>query len=122
MNTKGFRIGNKTRHKSGTIVDIIAGWQIDEDDTHYGIPLTEEWLEKLGFVKDCFGSHSINISDHKKLAFSGDGDYLYICEENSNKLHVHDFVCLWNKDIMREFYVHEIQNLYFDLTRKELLV
>lgn len=62
------------------------------------IPLTEEWLEKFGFVKN-----SLNI----------------FCKDDI--LVVNGFEVILGKIIVKIENVHSLQNLYFALTGKELV-
>jgi hypothetical protein len=77
---------------------------IDTKIIHFNpILLTEDWLLKLGFVKNDFDSH------YEKGEF-----YIEVWEK--------DFVFRWNDfniDINLNS-VHRIQNLYFTLTGEEL--
>ena len=89
-----------------------------------GIPITSEILEKCGFVKQGFGYWlSINTfsKGSKFLFFSG--DYLYI-QEGSKDMPTpeDDIVTLWNKDLKKEFYLHELQNLYYLIIGEELKI
>jgi hypothetical protein len=95
----------------------------DPDFMYEPIPLTEEWLLKLGFEKDGFNAFNKSIALHKRqykvLCFSG--DYLFLREANTDLRHEDSLCTLWNKDIKKQFYVHELQNLYYALTGKELV-
>lgn len=76
-----------------------------------GVPLTEDWLVKLGFVHrtaqdiswySIDGKNGISLSDNKFNFITG------------------NFVC---QLVLREIqYVHELQNLYFSITGKELVI
>ena len=84
------------------------------------IPLTEEWLVKFGFEKEPL-SYSKNIDlfgGGKKISVSG--DYLYIIDSEKQTTIPTDIITIWNKDVKKEFYVHQLQNLYFALTGEEL--
>ena len=71
------------------------------------IPLTEEWLLKFGFEKSMAWTYAIEIGNNKRLVY-------YLGEKG------------WSIGFMRysEFsnlkYVHQLQNLLFALTGKEL--
>jgi len=101
--------------------DIVGRW------LHRCSPilLTPEILEKAGFEQNGFKAWDISINPHKGghkvLSFSG--DYLYI-KEGSNIFAAKDddIVCLWNKDLMKVFYLHQLQNLYFALCGTELKI
>ena len=71
------------------------------------IPLTEEWLLKLGFKKtewDNFNSYRLMI---------GNNDYTIVLYSDGN-CEVGDIITC------KIEYVHQLQNLYFALTGEEL--
>lgn len=72
----------------------------------YAIELTEEWLIKFGFEKIWFGYEI--ISTGIEIEPLKNGDYT-ICI-NSNEYHVGESFK----------YVHQLQNIFFALTNKEL--
>ena len=72
----------------------------------YAIELTEEWFIKFGFEKTWFGYEI--ISTGIEIEPLKNGDYT-ICI-NSNEYHVGESFK----------YVHQLQNIYFALTNKEL--
>lgn len=94
--------------------------KMDGDYGLYPIPLTEEILLKCGFEKEPMAYRkSIDyFGGGKKLTFSG--DYLYIVDSEKQNTIPTDIITLWNKDICKEFYLHQLQNLYFALTGQEL--
>lgn len=77
------------------------------------IPLTEEWLVKLGFTKQ--------DEDHHELS---NGRQSFLLERDQDG----DFGLLYRGDFGLEYYylctptvVHDLQNIYFCLTGKELM-
>ena len=84
------------------------------------IPLTPEILVKCGFTQNTWKQYEIELNGlsavKKVLYFSG--DYLYL--EEGERQRTKDLVTIWNTDIMKTFYLHQLQNLYFALTGKEL--
>ena len=68
------------------------------------IPLTEEWLVKFGFLLDLHHHRRLTYSLNRITTYMQDGvfwcDILYDCLEIKH--------------------VHQLQNLYFSLTNKEL--
>ena len=80
-------------------------------------------LEKAGFEKDGFGAYNIWLpktysTTNRTLSFSG--DYLYL-RERVNENRFNDIISsIWNKDLMKQFYLHQLQNLYFSLTGIDL--
>jgi len=103
----GIQDGRLIEHKiHESINDVSVSW-FEE------IPLTEEWLDKFGIKKDekwnCYWvSHVVFIQTD--LYTSGSWDVMFDVDENNS-------VCLINDGI---WYVHELQNLCFALTGKEL--
>ena len=70
------------------------------------IPLTEQWLKDFGFtINGCWCSNKLVLESDKTLM--GFKRYWF----NSNKL----------REKIRIKYVHQLQNLYFALTGKELI-
>ena len=68
------------------------------------IPLNEEWLVKLGFVRDgSYWSHPyLNLAIHKTI-------------------HEEEVIMIPNRRFALDLkYVHQLQNLYFALTGEEL--
>lgn len=140
MTTKELMIGNWIDLPSGRRVEIkeVLSSMIlvsSHPDLQYSksytvplagctpIPLTEEILLKIGFIKNGFNNLVMDINPfdmgNKSIYFAH--DYLYLTEGRENKEGPeNDLICLWNKDLKKEFYVHELQNLYFLLTGKEL--
>lgn len=86
------------------------------------IPLTEEWLLKFGFEKnrDSFSKNIGLFSQGERLSFSG--GYLYITDSEEPNTIPTDVITLWNKDVMNNLYVHQLQNLYYALTGEELIL
>jgi len=133
IDARELRIGNWVLTKDGIPVQVLSyfdksirneiyttsntDFKYEEDDCD-GIRLTPEILEKCGFYK---GEHpmageihiiDIQKSAHRTLFITHDPSPLAVlCEEK-------------NGEIATEFvnYLHEVQNLYFALTKKELNV
>lgn len=123
MKTNELRIGNYLNGKQGhvTVTEIRGNNSVkiqDNTSSFYvgtcllPIPLTEEWLFKLGF----------------KLVFAGSGDgYLYSVGEKCNTMELIDrgYGFKYNTFNACEIeikYVHQLQNLYFALTGVELQI
>ena len=123
MNAKEFRIGNFVFDDENEVVKVenimsnrFVVWNDMEDCVLFSkkndsinmfaskinpIPLTEEWLLKFGFVEEFenkFYKNSLAIEVF----------------ENECIVYLGDFVDLAIK------YVHDLQNLYFSITREEL--
>ena len=133
MKTEELRIGNYVKetvdNKAVTIASIIQverdifdfevkdsdGIFIDVGDQIEPIPLTEEWLIKFGFEIYCDSSNylSIYVENIGILYWSINEDLLRIevlSRRNTSKLFKH----------VKS--VHQLQNLYFALTGKELTI
>lgn len=81
------------------------------------IPITEIWLDKLGFKKEpmddneCYWSYRLNDDTFCDLSF--------ITGDKNGELEV----CLFPYERwFRYKYVHQIQNLFFTITGKELTI
>lgn len=125
MKATELRIGNWTEYN---IVDEnIDKWILEEvDHTDIAdpiwlrpIPLTEEWLLKFGFHKQIGFIKFIGEKYTNSFEVShNDLDKWYCFYRNFNKGKEDDFVLLRN-DLK---HVHQLQNLYFALTGKELSI
>jgi len=123
---KVLSIGNDEDENEQILCECSESFEWFFKDNYCGVPLTGEWHEKFGAEKNGFLEYIYDISRFKNsdlfLVFSG--DYLYIREYGEiNRIKVPtDLICLWNKDLKKEFYVHEFQNLYQLITGKELIL
>ena len=92
----------------GDIIYVAIEEEGGEDFMSYQpVALTEEWLHKFGFSTtqwDDFNSHRLMV---------GDNDYTIVIYSDGN-CEVGDIVTLKIKS------VHQLQNLYFALSGKEL--
>ena len=122
---KGFEMLVHSIYKDDTLyLDFIPPlvnegdiWEEDVSDVS-PIKLTEEWLEKFGFlklkgVKRKFYSQMTHIKDD---FFVGTRDKR-ACDYKKGKSLV--YVC-HGDNIIDLYYVHQLQNLFFSLTGKEL--
>ena len=123
VDPKELRIGNWIQTNSG-ILKVVNGinyeWEPMEhivyDDTHIGysndelspIPITPEWLERLGFKSDQF------FDDTRPIFYLGD---FYI---DWDTLQPQD--CGFDIAKIKIKYIHQLQNLYHALTGQELTV
>jgi hypothetical protein len=73
------------------------------------IPLTEEWLLKLGLEKIGIWTFSLNLV--------GNLDLIYYLGEKGWSIGLKSY-----SDFSNLKYVHQLQNLYFALTGKELII
>ena len=98
-------------------LDFGALWTYEEYDFDNlnGIPITEEWLLKLGFI-------SSDINNSIRIHFEHCTDYRF--EYYITKIpnyHKEDMYFSGNS-IANIKYVHQLQNLYFALSGKELTI
>jgi hypothetical protein len=73
------------------------------------IPLTEEWLLKLGLNKIAIWTFSLHLVGNLEL--------IYYSGEKGWSIGLKNY-----SDFSNLKYVHQLQNLYFALTRKELTI
>lgn len=130
VTTKDLRIGNLVNlcfhHKPGwfpaVVTAIHANDKIDTDTKdgdgkeYYfeGVPLTEEWLVKMGFHKDI--GYNIHLRD--KLYLRLELPIKGSSRQSVDAILAWDYVGRWFSGHIK--YVHQIQNLYFALTGEEL--
>jgi hypothetical protein len=121
MKANEFRIGNlidykgKTYRICGTSEDfpfldtIEYGAGVVEWKDLDGTPITEERLLKFGFEKTMAWTYSINLQ--------GNFNLVYYLGEKGWSIGFKDY-----SDFSNHIYVHQLQNLYFALTGKELTI
>lgn len=115
MKANELRIGNYVyRQSSKLIVDKSSIYQIENVNIQSAfrydpIPLTEEWLLKFGFVHVNDDLFKLHITESVLLIV------------NLNFLSKDIAICINNQRFyMRKKYVHQLQNLFFDLKGGEL--
>jgi hypothetical protein len=126
MKVQELRIGNLVSFDGVTLIvesidlggyigltDIILFEQLDKDDLK-PINLTEEWLIKFGFKYKEAGEYK--KSGYFLEIINQDQDTFIFA---NNKLQVSIYTLSIFIDINIE-YIHQLQNLYFALTGKEL--
>lgn len=122
MKAEGLRIGNYVKRNftldGDSEITKITGfdlWHSEKlDDVNHlvewkslePIPLTEEWLVKLGFDKS---RSTRNLLFDYIIYFERQGDSLYLCNNQTKVQYLIEFV-------------HEAQNIHLDLTGEELTV
>ena len=115
MNATELRIGNYVSNQDGTLTDIPIGdpYQLKLSDFdewlefYTPIPLDETWLLKFGFKK----------SEYINNRYINDPIQIYYNDKDKN----HNIVVHY-RGMMVEgiIHAHQLQNLYFALTQKEL--
>jgi hypothetical protein len=108
MKASELRIGNYINiHNTITCMEL--------NDFHFSssfiepVPLTEEWLSKLGFEKK-YSNYIIKAGDYFHSIKKDGKKWIYSYDES-------DACCY---ELRRIKYVHQLQNLYFALNDKEL--
>lgn len=99
-------------------------------DSLTGIVLNEEWLGRAGFEKNeshVLRTFSIDISNFNSsfkiisLTIQKGNKFLYLREgETNGSRDEDDLITIWNDDIKDNFYLHNLQNLFKELTGTEL--
>jgi len=125
MKAKDLRIGNllhTLEDKLTSVTEIITAkdletiyfWCYNYNESQCKpIELTEEWLIKFGLVSLC-------VTNEVKWLFTFGGDfdcYFNVFGRNEISIEQYSEGCLELEHIK---YVHQLQNLYFALTGKEL--
>jgi hypothetical protein len=115
MKANELRIWNFVTIGDGAFKTTIADLQIiemSENNSYQPIPLTEEWLSKMGFKPVSYDFYKISIGHRITLEVSIK-DKRAILYNNAKM----DFI-----DLKFTKYVHQLQNLYFALTGNELTI
>jgi hypothetical protein len=117
MQANELRIGNwynDKRINRDFVVHGVSKHGIDHGDSDYSptriqnampIPLTEEWLTRFGFEDEKLYEEFFEYSINRNHRIQTDGEI---------------FVFLGYRDGVEIKYLHQLQNLYFALTGKEL--
>jgi len=138
MEAKELRIGNYVHTTCAISGDNIVT-EIEEINKQYAnegvsidpIPLTEEWLERLGFeFYDYVLDSDEDIDDnetgiYKSYKKQPDGKkYYYSVNFNSDNTIEFTIKLRWADEMVLSLikHVHQLQNLYFALTGEELTI
>ena len=110
-------IGTVTNINHSTVrynVDNELENVLDNAEDIKPIPLTEDWLVKLGFKKrlQCY---DVRVSEFKRLGLGLNGARYYYGVDGMSNGHQY-----YSNMIEYIGFVHQLQNLYFALTQKEL--
>ena len=118
MEASELRIGNSIMQDDDFV--FVTWWRLELMENnkieYKPIPLTEEWLLKLGFDKlendiptyfKCFGNL---IEDDYEFSFN-----IYVDSEQNY------FITIFGRKIIIK-HVHQLQNLYHSLTEEELTI
>jgi hypothetical protein len=111
MNVKGIRIGNYLMRLDDTVfvvssddIQIIDKWSGSRDLLPKPVPLTKEWMLKFHFNIDPYKNYELNNININRKTF----EISIFTSDN------------WITIPVKIEYVHQLQNLYFDLTGEEL--
>jgi hypothetical protein len=119
-NYKDFRCGNFVEYDGFVFqIDTISASYPTLNTIKYGIgvvdwsniksiPITEEWLLKMGFVKDIQLGYRFDKIHNDFIVITYDLD--------DNCIRISD---TW--EFGKRIYVHEIQNLFYALTKEEII-
>lgn len=122
MEPKEIRIGNYLKDNNGVVIQVygindcvlLKNKHIVPLRSINKIPLTKEWLLKFGFInqfpKHPNGFYVLFIDNNISLSFN------YSAVLNVN---IKNYGVILS---FKDFNVHELQNLYFSLTRQELII
>lgn len=120
MEAKELRIGNYYNHHGEVVIVtpivIKCIYESSEIEWCEPIPLTEEWLKKLGFEEysDALGKHGLyDLKPLQGFTYSIHSKKVIIMQDGNSLSHK------LNKEIL---YVHQLQNIYFALTGNELTI
>jgi hypothetical protein len=112
MEAKELRLGNYVENDIGDVIFIdshtlpfiVTKWI----KCHHRIELTEEWLVKFGFEK--IKNNGIDYELHD-CVISFEAGWMWTAESKLNEVRT-----------LIPKYVHQLQNLYFELTNEELTI
>lgn len=129
---KVLEIGNDEREFEQIYCECEESFDWFFKDNYFGIELTEDWLIKFEFEKvnsllttTYQKSISWSKSDYKVISINIDNgnQYVYIRHGGLNADRTKDdLICIFNGDVNGKLYVHYIQNLYFLITGKDLII
>ena len=105
MKNSELRIGNWiTFDGLEAQVTAIPEGDFYEDEKFKPIPITDEWLVKVGFESNNSSSNFLT----------------YYNERYDYRIEIHQDGDVWFDELRKIQYVHQLQNLYFTLTGQEL--
>ena len=128
-----FRYGDCFVHPFKGKIDVISYRDFEESEDLNPIPLTEEWLLKFGFENWGLGTQWNNRYEsyvryvrHNDLGGTSNFEIHYIKSTYGNTEYYQYIISCdeddrlnWGEEIIN---VHQLQNLYFALTNKELKI
>lgn len=135
MEAKELRIGNliyvdsKLRYVFGTIYKTIqhnyhlqnSTYSENYENECEPIPLTEEWLLKLGFEEISF-TEDRNRDWYKMFEIDNTSEIISLNYYTKTNYCRFNFDIGYGNKYLDLYYVHQLQNLYFALTGEELAI
>ena len=107
-NLIGLKVGNLVYDNKSQSNIFITESNIGDTQNFEPIPITSEWLEEIGFQKQLQNKTSYPIRNTNKVEFKLDSSDNYDWENSVN-------------NFPKVKYIHQLQNIYFTLTERELL-
>ena len=104
----GLRVGNLVYDNKSQSNITITESNIGDIKNFEPIPITSEWLEEIGFQKRLQNKTGYPTQRNNKVEFRLDSSDNYDWENSVNNL-------------PKVKYIHQLQNIYFTLTERELL-
>jgi len=104
----GLRVGNLVYDNKSQSNITITESNIGDIKNFEPIPITSEWLEELGFQRRLQNKTGYPTQRNNKVEFRLDSSDNYDWENSVNNL-------------PKVKYIHQLQNIYFTLTERELL-
>ena len=105
MEARELMVGNFVQTPQNGDIFKITSSNLHFSNNYRGVELTEEWLYKFGFIDDFSKDTRVRKIGYRNEGFWITSDFkLITSDQNSVKME----------------YVHQLQNLYFALTGKEL--
>jgi hypothetical protein len=103
------RIGNTVSNKKGEIYSIENGWQLDEGEELFPIPLTEENITLLIEGDVLIDNINYNNSIIEDKVYKENGEWFYVIDSYADEMGCIVYV------ERKVLYIHQVQNLRFNL-------
>jgi hypothetical protein len=126
MEANNLRLSNLIQRNKIGKVTVIDGDFITTDQEHdviscfKGVPLSFEWFEKMGFTKNWLDENDHTEGCYYKMRLSDNiyDDLCLMSGDKNGKVECY----LFPFDTIRWEFVHEVQNIYADITKKDLKI
>ena len=107
-NLIGLKVGNLVYDNKSQSNITITESNIGDTQNFEPIPITSEWLEEIGFQRRLQNKTGYPTQRNNKVEFRLDSSDNYDWENSVN-------------NFPKVKYIHQLQNIYFTLTERELL-